>query len=399
MYRINFLSKWDSLLFFAFFTFIACGDDEPTIEPEPEKNVWLTSDATLSQARASVGFAKLSTNELMIIGGKTGTTTLASTEIFNSETEVLTTGANLNNPRSMSLCITLNDGRILVTGGLDENGDVLNSCEIYDPTTETFSMTGSMNVARARHKINLLPDGKILVSGGSAVLSISNDPSDTLNGSHSSTEIYDPATETWSISADMSIKRVAHATSTLPNGDILISGGLTPAGMFPTVAVSTEIYKVATETIEPAADMLTGRSEHLLTSLSDGTILATGGGTLQMSPSFDVVALTATEIYDSNVDTWTAAADMSVGRAGHSAFIFDDGKVLLPGGDSGSLLSLTPTNTCEIFDNTTSQWTTTDTLPNGLVGYTGMVANDRKIVLIGGTDGTAEMNKIYIFNY
>ena len=48
---------------------------------------------------------------------------------------------------------------MLVTGGLS-NLDFLNSTELYDPSTETWTITGDVNNARAEHTASVLTNGK-----------------------------------------------------------------------------------------------------------------------------------------------------------------------------------------------------------------------------------------------
>jgi N-acetylneuraminic acid mutarotase len=73
---------------------------------------------------------------------------------------------------------------VLVAGG--KNPMIQDSSELYDPSTETWAITGSMNNARYSHASIILTNGKVLVTGG-----FQNDAA--LN----STELYDPSTETW----------------------------------------------------------------------------------------------------------------------------------------------------------------------------------------------------------
>jgi hypothetical protein len=71
----------------------------------------------------------------------------------------------------------LSDGRVLVAGGFTwpasesaspkgPASESVASAEIFDPNTGKFSDAGSMTIARAGHSATLLPDGRVLIAGG-----------------------------------------------------------------------------------------------------------------------------------------------------------------------------------------------------------------------------------------
>ena len=104
----------------------------------------------------------------------------------------------------------LEDGRVLVTGGQTVATSLLPpaglvSAEIYDPSTGRWSPTRPMFEPRRHHGAVLLEDGRVLVSGGltddherSLI-----DASVTWVRSLSSAEVFDPSSETWSLVSDM----------------------------------------------------------------------------------------------------------------------------------------------------------------------------------------------------
>jgi N-acetylneuraminic acid mutarotase len=86
--------------------------------------------------------------------------------------------------------------------------------------------TGSMNVPRFDLVSCLLTNGKVLVIGGSL-----DDGVRRRNGSNDvtvqdSTELYDPSTGNWTMSGTMHFPRTQHAASVLPNGKVLVIGGV-----------------------------------------------------------------------------------------------------------------------------------------------------------------------------
>ena len=117
----------------------------------------------------------------------------------------------------------LNNGKVLVTGGIAAGLQVWNNAELYNPSTGKWTITGNLNVARCGHTATLLPNGKVLVAGGAA-------PLDPLRNA----EIYDPSTGNWTNIEYMHDIRVDHTATLLLNGDVLMAGGLTN---------SAELYK------------------------------------------------------------------------------------------------------------------------------------------------------------
>jgi len=60
----------------------------------------------------------------------------------------------------------LSNGKVLIAGGDDGNGDTLASAELYDPSAGTFTATGSMVAARELQTAMLLSNGRVLIAGG-----------------------------------------------------------------------------------------------------------------------------------------------------------------------------------------------------------------------------------------
>ena len=74
-------------------------------------------------------------------------------------------------PRAVHSATRLADGRILVAGGCDDGGCNLGTpggatAELFDPETEGFEPTGDLTISRDDHAAQLLPDGRVVVLGG-----------------------------------------------------------------------------------------------------------------------------------------------------------------------------------------------------------------------------------------
>src|SRR6476646_6609957 len=89
---------------------------------------------------------------------------------------------NLATPRTGHTATALSDGRILITGGRDSNGNLVAASEIFDPETQTSSASATLHTARVDHSATVLVDGRVLVAGGTGA-----------SGALSSAEIFDPA--------------------------------------------------------------------------------------------------------------------------------------------------------------------------------------------------------------
>ena len=129
-----------------------------------------------------------------------------------------TTLSSMNTARDLHTATILPNGKVLVAGG--SNGNSLNSTELYDPSLNTWITLNSMNTARYSHTATLLLNGKVLVAGGFLFVDGSN--SISLN----SADLYDPSFNTWTTVTSMSTARYSHTATILPNGKVLVAGGL-----------------------------------------------------------------------------------------------------------------------------------------------------------------------------
>jgi hypothetical protein len=98
--------------------------------------------------------------------------------------------------------------------------------ELYDPVAGTWSGTGSLATPRDGHTATLLPSGRVLVTGGITVVAGPNSKNVIL----ATSELYDPATGTWSATGSLATARFLHTATLLPSGKVLVAGGIGQSG-------------------------------------------------------------------------------------------------------------------------------------------------------------------------
>jgi hypothetical protein len=148
------------------------------------------------------------------------------------------------------------NGHVLLAGGFIEGGfgesaqsPQSSLADVYDPLTQIFRQTGNMTIPRAYHTATLLPDGTVLIAGGDTA-----DVDVTLNW----TELYDPATQIFTRSADMIASRHLHTATLLNNGKVLIAGGFIEQACCPMTNSSAELYTPASVVPAPVLFSLSG---------------------------------------------------------------------------------------------------------------------------------------------
>lgn len=133
-------------------------------------------------------------------------------------------------PDSMCAIAAMYDaeaGLILSAGGSPhyENSDATRFTHIIrlgNPNTvPTVTRVANMTYARAFHNSVILPDGKVFVVGGQAYPVPFTDTTAPLPA-----ELFDPATNTWSVVAPVNVPRTYHSVALLlPNATVIAGGG------------------------------------------------------------------------------------------------------------------------------------------------------------------------------
>ena len=204
---------------------------------------------------------------------------------------------------------------------------------IWDPNTKAVSDAASpeLNLFCAGH--SFLPDGRLIAEGGHIRNNIGLD----------SASIYDPFQDTWTRIANMKGGRWYPSSTTLANGDVLVTSGDNKKK----VNRLPQVYQLSLETWRD----LTNAQRSL--PLYPRTFLA---------PNGHVFFATATSRYldTSGSGAWIDVAERNVASRDNygSACLYDDGKVLWTGGGDP------PTETAEIIDlsSPSPAWQTTGSM-------------------------------------
>ncbi len=134
---------------------------------------------------------------------------LNTAEIFNPKTGTFTlTKSLMSTYREAHAASLLHDGTVLLTGGQDNHFLIQNNAEIYDPVSGIFSPTsnscagapppaGCMSSGRDFHISQTLDDGRVLIAGGVNSQFITT----------ASAEIYDPTIKNFSVTGNMNAAR------------------------------------------------------------------------------------------------------------------------------------------------------------------------------------------------
>src|SRR5580698_7303303 len=150
----------------------------------------------------------------------------------------------------------------------------------------------------------------------------------------------------------MQSPRASHTATLLQDGRVLIAGGVNESFCSPSdpPLASAEIYDPATPSLTTlAGNMTTGRAGHTATLLPDGRVLIVGGDSSNGTAEF----------YDPSTGKFTATGSLLMPRSGFNATLLANGKVLITGGASED---------AEVFDPSTGQFTSAGPYVGSLTG-------------------------------
>jgi WD40 repeat protein len=223
----------------------------------------------------------------------------------------------------------------------------------------TFAATGSLVAAREGPEATLLPNGKVLVSGGVYA-----------GYALATAELYDPSTGTFTATGSLATARSGHTATLLPNGKVLVSGGSGDLGILATA----ELYDPSTGTFTATGSLAAAQYGHTATLLHNGKVLVSGG--------WGNSGITGTaELYDPSTGTFTATGSFVTTRASNDATLLPNGKVLISGGSDDLGIRLA---TAELYDPSAGTFSATGSLATARYGHTATLLHNGKVLVSGG---------------
>jgi N-acetylneuraminic acid mutarotase len=228
------------------------------------------------------------------------------------------------------------------------------TAELYDPATNTFSAAASLLGKRDTHNATLLPNGKVLVAGGMVYVSgITVTSPDVLTA-----ELYDPATNSWTSTGGLISAHATKDAILLPDGRVLVAGGYaySAVNFYLTPSLFAEIYDPATglwtATGAPTVAMNAVNVNNSASLLPNGKVVFIGGANFD-GPSVLASGSFSSNLFDPATGTWSSATNITAantGVFGQTGTLLSDGRLIVIGGNTGNLFtSSIPVTTGNLF--------------------------------------------------
>jgi hypothetical protein len=326
----------------------------------PSTNAW-SALMSMNAPRHGQATAMLADNRhILVAGGDDDVSSLVKAELYDLSTNTWTNLPDLNIAHSHAHALTLSTGDVLVFGGAG-GGDL--STQLFHPATNTWSPGGNLMRESWYSSSVLLPNGKILSAASAKMSPIS--------------QLYDPASNTWSDGPSISSARVAATGTLLPTGRVLVAGG-SPDGVL--LYDSVDLYDLGPGSWSAGAPLTVGRASATTTPLPDGAALIAGG-----ENAGGVLGTTLRVSAQGSVST---AAAMRGARKNHAAALLPDGRVFVAGGvdTAGTTLA-----SAELYDPGTDSWVAGAPMFNARFGHTATALPNGRVLVVGGATTNCEL--------
>ncbi len=363
-----------------------CTNWASNIHPPNMPETW-TSETGMKTPRTAHIVATIN-NKIYAIGGQVATTGAASNAVeeYDPVTKIWTTKSSINfTARSNASAVVLNN-KIYVIGGTTDGNNPVTKNEMYDPATNTWTAKKVMPIAKM-YMAAAVANGIIYTVGGAT----------STTAASNTVHAYDPASDSWLTKApitnttltNMVTKRawpVAHGV----NGKIFVFGGMSNLMSLTSVS-STEFYDPTTNT---------WGSKLALPVTADSMSSAAIGNKIYLISGYQNGALSnAVRVYDTLSNTYKSLMAIPVASNQPAASVIG-GKIYSLGGDSATSTVLanhylydpgTPTPVATASDEATSS------LPLAANFSSGWINFDLKLLVQEWVDGVRPNNGVVLY--
>lgn len=314
--------------------------------------------------------ARLADGRLLAAGGEVITDgfPVRAAQIYLPATDSWSPTGSLQEARIGGTATALQDGRVLVVGGLGHALQPLRTAEIFNPARGTWRETQPLPETRFAQSASLLPDGRVLVVGGIVDGRISR-----------STLFFDPAGETWSAGPPTNSLHAQQTSVDLDGGRFLVAGGFGGA---------PEIYDSGSGRWLPGG-LMPLRSHPVILHLHTGAVLvATGLGAHDHD-------LSSAQVLDPDTGTWRAAGSLRTRRNQALGAILPDGRALIAGGEqvTGHVL-----RSAEVYDPATGRWTAAAPMHIPRDAGISMTMPDGRVLVCGGMNFSGVLGNCELYH-
>ncbi len=346
----------------------------------------------MGAARALGAAVTLKDGRAFLTGGGGGSLTApsgnATTEIFEPVLRSYSAGPALSSDRGYHTATLLNDGRVLIAGGVSTGSVTLASCDLYDPVTNSMTPAAPMPGPRAGHTATLLGNGKVLVAGGGSnfVIPVGGTFTAVLGSALDTGAVYDPATNTWTPAGNlMAAKRFGAAAVRLNDGRALVMSGISgTASLFGittiTFTATTSYFNPATNTFSAGPSIGTGRAFHSAATLPDGRVFVAGGALSSLIPAIS----NTTRVLSGA--SFVAGPNLAAACALPTLVVLKNGALEVSGGVTGDLVTQVFGAVAHVARYVGTVFTPQAALPIPMGGQYGCLLRDGSVLHAGGSD-------------
>lgn len=193
--------------------------------------------------------------------------------------------------------------------------------------------------------------------------------------------IFDPATNQFSNSLNLPTNIESYSFNLLDNGNVLLAGGREGDAHYK----KCFIYNTQLNSWSAAADLLYIQTGNSGVKMPDGKILISGGFTS------NGVINNKCQLYNPILNSWSELANLTSVRAGHAITLLPNGKVLVAGGAPAPGYT---SNTCEIYDPSSNNWSAAANLNEKRSNVVSYLLPDNNVIALENF-GTLRTVEIY----